>query len=186
MRNYSNTAVLTQLVGAITDAADTLDVADASGYPDAPFTIQVESEIILVGAKSGVTFSSLTRGYDGTTAASHGNGAIVKHTVVALDHARLGGANVADEVLIAWVAGEAFQQTTNAAYSAEGLVESCNVEWPDGSTGTFSTTAWDDDGNRLAYQITHTASGKKVVQAEITFDADGNAETVPALTVTTI
>lgn len=54
-----------------------LVVTSASGFPVAPFYILIESELILVGAKSGTTFSSLTRGYNGTSAATHADGTAV-------------------------------------------------------------------------------------------------------------
>src|SRR5690554_820347 len=86
-RNYSNTAVATTLAAGIIDSDVSLTVADATGYPDPPFTITIESEVILVGEKDGTMFSSLTRGYDGTTAAAHDAGAAVEHAVVAEDMA---------------------------------------------------------------------------------------------------
>lgn len=54
-----------------------LVVTSAAGFPVAPFYILIESELILVGAKSGTTFSSLTRGYNGTAAATHADGTAV-------------------------------------------------------------------------------------------------------------
>lgn len=84
-RNYSNSAVATALASGITPSATTLTVNSASGYPTVPFTIRCEFEIILVGAKSGTTFSSLTRGFDGTAAVSHTAGALVEHRAVAED-----------------------------------------------------------------------------------------------------
>lgn len=84
-RNYSNVAVETTLNGGITDSATSLVVNDATGYPAVPFTIYVDSEVILVEGKSGVTFSSLTRGYDGTSQAAHSDGATVEHKVIAKD-----------------------------------------------------------------------------------------------------
>lgn len=84
-RNYSNTAVETELNGGITNVATSLVVNDATGYPAVPFTIQINDEVILVGAKSGTTFSSLTRGYDNTTGVAHSNNDRVKHVGIAKD-----------------------------------------------------------------------------------------------------
>ncbi|MFA7079222.1 MAG: hypothetical protein WC147_12560, partial [Syntrophomonas sp.] len=69
----------TVLSGAISAAATSLIVSDASKFPAVPFVISIDDEIILVGAKAGTTFSSLTRAYEGTTAASHANLAAVEH-----------------------------------------------------------------------------------------------------------
>lgn len=84
-RNYSNSAVATTLAAGINSSVTSLTVASASGYPTAPFTIRCEAEIILVGAKSGTTFSPLTRGFDGTTAVAHSLGAVIEHRAIAND-----------------------------------------------------------------------------------------------------
>lgn len=84
-RQYSNTATATFLLVGITDVATSLIVNSASGYPVAPFTIRCDAEIILVGTKTGTTFSDLTRGYDGTTAVAHSLGAVIEHRAIADD-----------------------------------------------------------------------------------------------------
>jgi hypothetical protein len=92
-RSYSGNAITTTLNGPITNTATSLVVVDASGYPTAvsgPYVITIDSgltteEKILVGARSLTTMSSLTRGYDGTTAVAHSTGASVRHTISAVD-----------------------------------------------------------------------------------------------------
>ena len=42
-------------------------------------------EVILVGAAAGTSWSSLTRGFDGSSGQAHSNGATVKHVLVAAD-----------------------------------------------------------------------------------------------------
>lgn len=73
--NYSGTPYETTLNGAINSAVTTMTLTDASGYQSAPFVLCIDNEMIHVGAVAGNVCSSLTRGYDGTTAASHSNGA---------------------------------------------------------------------------------------------------------------
>lgn len=89
-RGYGGGAVATTLASGINNSDASLSVAAATGYPSAPFFIVVDAgesteEKILVGAKSGTTFSSLTRGVDGTTAQTHGSGASVRHCYTATD-----------------------------------------------------------------------------------------------------
>lgn len=84
-RYYSNTAVETYITTGINASVTTLTVNSASGYPIAPFTIRCESEIILVGVKTGNVFSSCTRGFDNTTAVSHLVGSVVEHRAIAND-----------------------------------------------------------------------------------------------------
>ncbi|GAC1356050.1 MAG: hypothetical protein NVSMB4_16940 [Acidimicrobiales bacterium] len=94
-RMYRGNTLATTLSGGITSGATSLTVAAGGGssYPDAtlgPFVITLNlsgttEEKILVGARTGDTFSSLTRGYDGTTAAAHSAGETVRHTISAVD-----------------------------------------------------------------------------------------------------
>lgn len=89
-RIYSNTAVQTSLVSGLTAADLSLTVADATGYPAAPFAIVVDvgsatyEEVMLVTAKAGAVFT-VTRAYDGTTAKIHAAGALVIHAAIADD-----------------------------------------------------------------------------------------------------
>ena len=86
LRRYSNQAPETTLNGSVSVTDTSLAVVTASGFPAAPFTIEIEGEIILVGAKSGTTLSSLQRGYDGSIPAeAHPDGATVKHVLTAND-----------------------------------------------------------------------------------------------------
>ena len=62
------------LDGAINNSVTSL-TSSTSSFPTGvtqtvPFMIKIDSEVLLVTAKSGTTFT-VTRGYDGTTAASH-------------------------------------------------------------------------------------------------------------------
>tara|TARA_Y100001970_G_scaffold67479_1_gene85991 strand:+ start:3133 stop:4821 length:1689 start_codon:yes stop_codon:yes gene_type:complete len=87
---FSNTAVATTLSTSISDADTSLTVNSSTGYPAVPFTIAINpgtssEEIIKVAAKSGTTFSSLSRGYDNTTARAHTSGASIKHVAAAED-----------------------------------------------------------------------------------------------------
>lgn len=65
------------LTADITATQTSFDISDAVRYPATPFTIQIAAERMRVGAKSGNTLSSITRGYDGTEATTHGKGRTV-------------------------------------------------------------------------------------------------------------
>lgn len=69
-----STGVSTTLNGAINNAVTALTVNSATGFPAVPFLIQIGSEVIEVTAASGTSFSTVVRGWDGSTAASHSNG----------------------------------------------------------------------------------------------------------------
>ena len=80
----------TTLNGGISSGDLSLVVTSATGFPGSGnFRIRIDSEIILVTAVSGTTFT-IQRGQEGTTAASHANSAVVNHylTAGALDAIR--------------------------------------------------------------------------------------------------
>ncbi len=74
----SNNATTT-LSGNITDVATSLTLTASSTFPDAPFVLTIDSEIIEVGAINKTTHvcSSLLRAQEGTSGAAHLNGAAV-------------------------------------------------------------------------------------------------------------
>ncbi len=90
VRQFSNVAVETTLSSGITAGASSLTVVSATGWPAAPFILVVEpdlanEELILVGAKAGAVFSSLSRGFGGTAGVGHSGGDDVKHVIVGED-----------------------------------------------------------------------------------------------------
>jgi Tfp pilus assembly protein PilX len=64
----------TTLAGAMTSAQTTLTVASATGFPTSQFTIRVDDESMLVTGGFGTTTWTVTRGANGSTAASHLSG----------------------------------------------------------------------------------------------------------------
>ncbi len=64
----------------LTAGANSLAIVAATPTPPAvPFRIVIGTEVILVGGRSGTTFSSLTRGAEGSTAAQHVAGDAVRN-----------------------------------------------------------------------------------------------------------
>lgn len=83
-----------------------------------------------------------------------------------------------------WTSGQSYQ-VTSATYDSDGVVTTATVTWPDGSTGTFTTTTKNSTFLAVdAFTITHTDSGKTVVQSAVTRDSTGAVTTKPALTIT--
>lgn len=74
-------AASSTLSGGITASALTFTVANGSAFPVSGFLVQIDSELILVSRRSGNVFTvdgqRDARGRNGTTAASHLNGATV-------------------------------------------------------------------------------------------------------------
>lgn len=89
-RYYSSTAVETTLTSSVSNSATTLPVASTSGFPaQTPYTLildegTVNEEVVSVTAVASLNLT-VTRGVDGTSAVTHGNGSTVKHGVSARD-----------------------------------------------------------------------------------------------------
>lgn len=88
----------TTLNGALLATGDNtsgsgIAVTSTSGFPSTGGYITIEDEAIKYTGISGNNFTGITRGADGTTAATHSTGLDVKHMIVAAHHNSL-----ADEV----------------------------------------------------------------------------------------
>lgn len=79
--NFANEYEST-LDGGIDDTVTTLDVVSATGAPSANFRIRIDDEYMLVTGVASETFT-VTRGVEGSTAASHSSGATVTHVLTA-------------------------------------------------------------------------------------------------------
>jgi len=87
--NTANTYATTLNNGGTLNSGDTsMVVTSATGSPAANFRVKIENELILVTAKSGTTFT-ITRGIEGTTAASHADGSAVTHVLTSASLAQL-------------------------------------------------------------------------------------------------
>ena len=76
---FSNQAVTTLSAAITTPAATSCTVTDTLPFPTGGnFRIKIEDEILLVTAVAGFTFT-VTRGLEGTVAASHASGKTVRH-----------------------------------------------------------------------------------------------------------
>ena len=75
---YGVSSASTTVSGNVTASATTVAVVSAGSFPaTAEFRVQVDSEILLVTAGAGTTTWTVTRGADGTAAATHTTGAAV-------------------------------------------------------------------------------------------------------------
>lgn len=68
--------------GGISSGDTSMIVTTATGSPAVNFRVKIENEYLLVTAKSGTTFT-VTRGVEGSTAASHADGSTVTHVLTA-------------------------------------------------------------------------------------------------------
>src|SRR5271165_616579 len=90
---YGNAAINTLSASISSTSATTLTVTNASSFPAVGnFRILIDQELLLVTGVSGTTFT-VTRGVEGTTAATHSSGATVVQIVTAASIARANDVN---------------------------------------------------------------------------------------------
>jgi hypothetical protein len=86
-RRFYNNTTATGTIAAAGAGDATFTATGFTGTPTTPFTAIVDrglasEEVVLVTIVSGGTLT-VTRGYDGTSASSHGGGAVIEHVIAA-------------------------------------------------------------------------------------------------------
>lgn len=109
MEQFANAAQST-LNGSITDSATTLVVGSNSTFPaSGNFRILIDSELMIVTGVSSTTFT-VTRGAEGSTAASHSSGATVYGILTAgalqnIVSVQVAGVDTSDRQILNFVSG---------------------------------------------------------------------------------
>lgn len=95
------------------------------------------------------------------------------------------GANVTNETLIDWVAGESFQMTNKVYDANSGVVLSSPIVWPDGTAGQYLLLVQNATYPKAdSWKVTYLAKAKTVTQPLITRDSNGEAIVTPQLVIT--
>ena len=90
LRNYAGAAVQSTLSAGITNVATSFSISLSTNWPTSNFIITVdpntssEEKMLCASLTAGVIVVT-TRGYDGTSAVSHLTGAVVVHSISAID-----------------------------------------------------------------------------------------------------
>lgn len=74
-KNFAQTALAAAITGTV---GTSITVASSVTFPAVPFIASIDTEAMLVTVVAGTTWT-VTRGYEGSTAATHSNGASVYH-----------------------------------------------------------------------------------------------------------
>lgn len=163
-RSYSATAIAVTLSADINASVNSFAVTGTvTGYPTANFIITIDrglggEEKMLVGARSGGSFSEVTRAYDGTTATTHTAGAAIEHTIGAVDVSEA-NSHINDPALAVTQHSTLLDATRHAAIShTAAMLGTGSVgtdELIDGAVtdAKHSSTAW------TAYTPTWTGGG---------------------------
>jgi len=88
-----------------------------------------------------------------------------------------------NEKLRAWTLSGAYS-LTSATRDVDGVITTATVSWPDGSSGTFTTTTKNTTFLTVdAYTVTHTGFSRTATQPAVTRDSGGNVTAQPAITI---
>ena len=162
-RSYAGAAPACTLTNSITSgdtsALLTGDVTNWTTTASGPFFMVIDpglstEEKVLVGARTGSSLSSMTRGQDGTTAASHAAGATCYPVFTALD------ANEANKVASTLTTKGDILATDGSALNrlavgTNGFVLTADSTATNGLTWAVaaSPVVFDDDQNIMAIQV---------------------------------
>ena len=128
---------LSKLTFPIDGSATQLTVVDGTKF-EVPCLIQIDTEIILVGSKSGNLLQNCTRGFSLTSPASHGQNADVKGYVLAYHHNQIAAEIKAIEAGLGANFGNVVMQIDQAGGDDIGGVFSNLYLKPNGVTaGTY-------------------------------------------------
>lgn len=149
---YAAMTVTTTLTAAIVStSATSITVASSASLPTDRFTLTVDSEQLLVTAGYGTTTLTVQRGYGGTTAATHSNGATCTWTTLGLYPGRRCR-------IKAWLNLLAAAEGSATAAGAGGIgswAAAANATVTGSTMGAYTSA----DGDAFVVAITQTVSG---------------------------
>lgn len=86
---YANNANTTLSAAIVTSTGTSISITSAATFPAlASYRVIIDSELMLVTAGAGTTAWTVTRAIEGTTGATHLNGADVTHVLTAASYSQ--------------------------------------------------------------------------------------------------
>lgn len=143
----------TTLNGAINSSVTALVVTSSSGFPATPFIAQIDSENIKVTVVAGTSWT-VTRAYDGTTAASH-------LTVAAVTEQRWQWINQGSATVTQTNGSLAITEVPNAA-DAMRILKKIAPAAPYSIRGKLLFNGWGAASNRAGFVFRESSTGKSV------------------------
>jgi hypothetical protein len=164
--NHKNFAETTLAAAITTTDGTSITVASEASFPAVQFIISIDTEAMLVTTVDTVTWT-VTRGYEGSTAATHLNGAAIYHDLSAAEadaiaaKLALAGGTMSGPIVM-----------TNQNITLIKLL-TMNGEIDDGNSGTAGTVNW-----------TSGAAHKSTLTGNVTFAFSGANPTTEVPTMT--
>ena len=173
MGNNPFATAYSTLNGGITATATTITLTSTSTFPTIGGFIKIDSEEMFYAAVSGSTLTGVTRGINGTTAATHSTGAAVGcATLIVTDAAKV----VENNSFVDYSNVTTFGPFTAALMNSNASthVPSFQVEYLSGTTYTVTVTNQDPNSatyGQYIYSTSATTGGGAAVKAEYELDA---------------
>jgi hypothetical protein len=157
VRNYSNTAPVQALTAGVSAVAVVLPVTSTTGWPSTPFTLAMDrglanEEVCLCTALASNSFT-VTRGYDGTTAQTHSNGASVELCVSSIDYAESNAHVNSQHLLPSLVTAKGDMLVATASGTVVRLPVGADGTYLAASSFVSAGVAWTRGFTRLAQQV---------------------------------
>lgn len=183
-REYKGAATPTTITGSITNVATSLVLADATNWPTGSFSFVIDpglagEEKVLATSRVGTTVNITTRGYDNTTASSHGVGAIIYPVPTAIDFDEA-NAHTTASTGVHGIAGAVVGTTDTQTLSAKTLT-SPTITSATASNGTYTAPTLKSPREITtvsATAATGTINFDAVTQAELYYTTNASANWV--------
>lgn len=173
MANNPFATAYSTLNGGITATATTITLASTSTFPAIGGFIKIDSEEMFYAAVSGSTLIGVTRGINGTTAATHSTGAAVGcATLIVTDASHV----VENNSFVDYSSVTTFDTFTATLMNSNAAthVPSFQMEYLSGTTYTITVTDQDPNSatyGQYIYSTSATTGGGAAVKAEYELDA---------------
>lgn len=127
---------LSQLTVPINSTTTQFTVVDGSKF-EVPCLVQIDTEIIRVGTKTGNVLQSCVRGFNQTSQASHGQNADVKGYVLAFHHNQLAAEIKSIEAALGAHLGNVVTQTDQSNGDLTGVFTNMHLKTNGVTAGTY-------------------------------------------------
>ncbi len=174
-----NNGITTTLNGGISPTDTTITVLSTAGFPTTG-TLIIDSEEMAYAGTTGTTFTSVTRGVNGTTAASHSSGATVRSkaalgnitptlTHIGTANANCTGPTPATLVSLAFGATGTFQWTCTMNGAVGQTIQFQGSASATSPAAITSNTATSELGALVSYDVVLTPDSVTSGSANVTF-----------------
>lgn len=154
-----------RLIANITDVSTLFEVTDATAYPSPPFIVQLDSELILIGASSGNVFTDLTRPYGGTATASHRKGRLAYE--IKSEYVYLISEDPVDSIRDVYI--DKVRQPDSAYIAYTGKTGDSHADYAGKAVVAFSANTYAGPQYNLDFETAYARDSGETITAAVTY-----------------